>query len=166
MPDWYEGLKFDFQQRWEDSLVEGQLPDALYLALRESLSEDLDVDLVHALNYDDDRQAFVMVKGDEGALVVHFEPPGKTTVSFFGHLTGGTYTETVLLIGEKGSSHIEAVFSHERLGVDGPLRVLVDLRPPARFSHRSPQEQDARDRTEKFRQIFRQWATEQPRPLT
>jgi hypothetical protein len=155
MGEWFEPLEYYFATRWEQRTEpQRTLPRAVYEAMRSLGGEKLSVDLVHAVEYDDDRIAWVMVTGDDTTLF-HFEPPDTVTMTFLGSLAGGVYSEAVTT-GEKGLT-FRGAFKHPRLPADQPLRITQE---PVAQQIRYPGVRDALDRTVEMRKRFRQWSTE------
>jgi hypothetical protein len=114
--DWYDSLEYYFSTRWRDRMGSGAVPGSLRLALSKAL-EDVKVDLVYPLETDDDDTILFLMASDDSAIIVRFEPPDTTEVSFFGPVLGGVYTETIHVTGQ--ATEIEGVFKHARLPGDG-----------------------------------------------
>jgi hypothetical protein len=162
MGEWFEPLEFYFLNRWRAPKGEpAGIPNSVYETVKVNLGgEKFQVDLVHPVDYDDERIAFLMIANDETFLFDH-SPPNKTTVMFLGSLAGGRYTETLTVTDE--GKHGEGVFSHPRLEDGGPLRVKFGPPPTNPEAFRRPRAREAFARTETLREKFRQWSRE-PRP--
>jgi len=155
---WFDVVEYYFAKRWDEPRV----PDALYGAISRVLGDKFTPKIVHPVERDSKEIALLMVVETDEAVLVRFEPPSTTKISFLGSLAGGMYTETVRVVDE-GGYEIEGVFNHERLG-ERPLRVRGDP-PPSNSAYFRHADQAALDRTERLRQTFR-WSTElkHPRP--
>ena len=95
------------------------IPEPVHRVLRELGGAKFEVDVVHPVDYEDGRVAFVMVKGDETYLF-RYEPPDTARVMFLDELKGGRYEETFIRTEDDGY-WIKGLFDHPRLDDDGPL---------------------------------------------
>ncbi|MGH3035831.1 MAG: hypothetical protein ACRDMU_01500 [Gaiellaceae bacterium] len=152
MGEWFEALEYYFETRWRPDEGPAGIPNPIYKAIKPMGGEAFDVDLVHPVDYDDDRIAFVMIKGDE-TFLFNFVPPDTVTTTFLGSLAGGRYTETTITL--EDTVRIEGRFDHPRLGPDGPFRFTLE--PLSRADADAP---GALERTEELRRTFRHWSTE------
>jgi hypothetical protein len=158
--NWLDVAEFYFARRWD----ENEVPHAFYGAIRQVFGANFEPDLIHPVEREgsNDVALLMTVEADE-AVLVEFEPPSTTTISFLGSLAGGMYAEIVRRVGEGRSYEIESVFEHERLG-DRSLRAHGDPPPPTVSPYAQPGEQAARERTEQLRRTFRRWgATAEPK---
>lgn len=153
MGEWFEPLEYYFLTRWRSEAGPAGIPDAVTKAIRPLGGEQFDVDLVHPVDREDDRIAFVMVTGDE-VVLFHFEPPGTVTTSFLGSLIGGRYTETAET--KEGASRVEGLFEHRRIGADG-LRFILDP-PQSAFRDMPDGRRAALERTDQLREKLREWS--------
>ena len=151
--EWLEEIEYYIGTHWKDQLPGPAVPDELHRALEESLGLNFTVDLVHPVV--DEDVSFVMLQAD-GLILVRFDPPASTTVSFLGPLAGGAYTETVEMTAE--GERRTGEFTHERLG-DRSLTIRIDQPPPGRTVLRIGAEAAAA-RTDRLRKAFRVWAME------
>jgi hypothetical protein len=152
MGEWFEPLEYYFLTRWRPPEGPAEIPTPVYKALKQLGGEKFDVELVHPLDYSDDRIAFVMIKGTE-TFLFRFAPPDIVATTFLGSLAGGRYTETTVTV--EDTVRIEGQFDHPRLGPDGPFHFTLEP-----LKSMGPDERGARERTEQLREKFRDWSRE------
>jgi hypothetical protein len=75
MGEWFEPLEYYFLTRWRPPEGPAEIPTPVYKALKQLGGEKFEAELVHPLDYSDDRIAFVMIKGSE-TFLFRFAPPG------------------------------------------------------------------------------------------
>ena len=122
MSEWLEPLEYYFQVEYWGPQKEGRvIPEPVHRVLRELGGAKFEVDVVHPVDYEDGRVAFVMVKGDETYLF-RYEPPDTARVMFLDELKGGRYEETFIRTEDDGY-WIKGLFDHPRLDDDGPLTI-------------------------------------------
>jgi hypothetical protein len=159
MVDWYKDLRRAFALALPGEMGEqGNLPDAFYRALVEGLDElgdQREVDFVHAVEYED-KTGFIIVR-DTDAWLVRFLAPRATDVFFLCDLQGGRYLERITA-DEEGGAEVEAVYEHQRLGQDTPLRARIPrpLIKPGTFT--TDDTDYALDRGDQLRRTLRRWA--------
>lgn len=157
MGDWREPLEYYVHTRWQTDDRPREIPRAVDKAMRPLGGERFDVDLVHPLDYADDRMAFVMIKGRETFLFC-FAPPDIVTTTFLGSLAGGRYTETTVTV--EDTLRIEGQFDHPRLGPDGPFHFTLEPLTRTGYQSMGAGERGALERTEQLREKFRDWSRE------
>lgn len=157
MGEWFEPLEYYFLTRWRPPEGPAEIPTPVYKALKQLGGEKFEAELVHPLDYSDDRIAFVMIKGSE-TFLFRFAPPDIVATTFLGSLAGGRYTETTVTV--EDTVRIEGQFDHPRLGPDGPFHFTLE--PLNRIGYQSTglDERGARERTEQLREKFRDWSRE------
>jgi hypothetical protein len=64
-----------------------RIPDPLFAALKERIPADFEAVRVHAIRKDD--ITFLVVGKNDEAVLVRFELPSTTTITFLGPLAGG-----------------------------------------------------------------------------
>jgi hypothetical protein len=120
---WLDGLEDDFGYRLPSP--EGyNVALAVHNAIHSSIPDSGRAPhLVYPIDWADDRTGALWID-DQGVHLVLVDPPDAAVVRFLGSLDGGEYREA-LSPGEGTRPGIEGFFNHERLGGDGPLRLLV-----------------------------------------
>jgi hypothetical protein len=157
MGEWLDPLEYYFLTRWRPPEGPAEIPKPVHKAIKPLGGEKFDVDLVHPLDYADDRIAFVMIKGSE-TFLFRFAPPDIVTTTFLGSLAGGRYTETTVTV--EDTLRIEGQFDHPRLGPDGPFHFTLEPLTRTGYQSMGAGERGALERTEQLREKFRDWSRE------
>jgi hypothetical protein len=102
-------LQYDFLNTWKDTVELGSsvIPESLWAALRERVSVDFAVDVIHPVS--EDNVAFLMIDQEGNAILVRFDPPSTTRLFTLGSLRGGRYEEAIEY-SDKAPPTLEASF--------------------------------------------------------
>jgi hypothetical protein len=153
-------LEEDLGRRTEDASAGYVAARDLNSGIKSAAGADLEPALVHPVDYEDRRIAFLLVDEDDNVILARYEPPA-TTVVFLGSLVGGEYREIVIR-DDKGT-RIEGFFKHRRLG-DEELRVVYQPLPGIPEGPVMPETRDALERAARLRDYFKRWSISVPEP--
>jgi hypothetical protein len=151
---WYQDFRNAFTDAGGKLDANGDLPEPAFSGLVEILGDDPTVDLVHAVEVDGS-EGFLFVQGDN-AYVARFAPPEPATVTFFGDLNSGRYTEQVDR--QEKESVYEMQFEHDRLG--GGRAIHAGFSRPYRTPGMWLSDKSEREiaRGDQLRALFRRWS--------